>query len=240
MTDATTTNAKSDAWRAGAIWTVGLLALPPVLTIIVFRVGAAAGVSFAPLQPIVAGFLVYGMAAALAAVVLWLWARERDLVRTIFDFKPLAGPDSLVVLAGLLAGLFVLYPASQWIARLLVGMEMGGASYGRETPFAIPIMAISAVVIAPFCEEVLFRGLGVAYLKQLRWPEPAVWLTVTLAFAAIHLPNFGLAGSVFMVLWGGMVTAIRQWRGSLTPGLIVHFLNNAAAYLVFPLLAPAG
>jgi membrane protease YdiL (CAAX protease family) len=100
-------------------------------------------------------------------------------------------------------------------------------------------MGLSAVVIAPFCEEVLFRGLDVAYLKSLRLSALAVWLAVTLAFAAIHVPNFGFAGGLVTLLWGGMVTSIRQWRESLSPGLLLHVVNNAVAYLVLRLL-PQG
>ena len=59
---------------------------------------------------------------------------------------------------------------------------------------------------------------------------------MSLAFAAIHLRQFGTAGALFILFWGAMVTAIRLWTDSLTPGLLVHFFNNAAAYILIPLL----
>jgi len=62
---------------------------------------------------------------------------------------------------------------------------------------------------------------------------------MSLAFAAIHLPQFGTAGALFILFWGAMVTAIRLWTDSLTPGLLVHFFNNAAAYILTPSLTTA-
>jgi len=56
------------------------------------------------------------------------------------------------------------------------------------------------------------------------------------AFAAIHLPYFGIGLALFILFWSAMVCAIRLWRQSLTPGLMLHVFNNIAAYLVFPLL----
>ena len=39
----------------------------------------------------------------------------------------------------------------------------------------------------------------------------AIVAAMSLAFAAIHLPQFGTAGALFILFWGAMVTAIRLW-----------------------------
>lgn len=63
-----------------------------------------------------------------------------------------------------------------------------------------------------------------------------MWLTMVVAFALYHIPTFGLAGATFVLFWGALVTAVRLWRDSLTPGWIVHILNNTYAYILLPLL----
>jgi membrane protease YdiL (CAAX protease family) len=230
----------AEPWRGGLLWTIGFLAFPALATSLLFRLASALGANFAPLQPVVASFLVYGVACLIAVAGLWAWAMGRGLARSVFAFRPLSWADWLVALAGLAIGLFVLFPVADWLAQHFFGAGIGGALYGRETPLAVPVMAVAAVLIAPFAEEVLFRGLGVAYLASCRLSAPAIWLVVTVAFALTHLPGFGLAGGIFTLLWGGMTTAIRQWRGNLSPGLALHIANNAIAYLVFPLLMPKG
>jgi len=47
-------------------------------------------------------------------------------------------------------------------------------------------LAFFAIVIAPFAEEVFFRGVLYAFLKRTGHPAVALWLSA-LAFAAIHL-----------------------------------------------------
>jgi membrane protease YdiL (CAAX protease family) len=227
----------SDRWgRFGALWTILFLAFPVVFAGIVFRLASRFGIEFAPLERHVASFLIYGVVACGAAVLgVWLWARPRGLVREIFMFRPLAGRDWLIACVAWLIGLAI-FPVSQWLARILFGATVRGMNFDLHTPYAIPIMVIAAVIVGTFGEEVLFRGLGIAYLRSLRWPSWAVWLTMTLAFAAIHVPTFGVAGAFFVLFWGAMVTAIRLWRGSLSPGWIVHILNNATAYILLPLL----
>jgi hypothetical protein len=59
---------------------------------------------------------------------------------------------------------------------------------------------------------------------------------MVVAFALYHIPTFGLAGATFVLFWGALVTAVRLWRDSLTPGWIVHILNNTYAYILLPLL----
>jgi hypothetical protein len=93
---------------------------------------------------------------------------------------------------------------------------------------------------ASFTTPIACRSPATACGKQ-RVPKTgiAIVAAMSLAFAAIHLPQFGTAGALFILFWGAMVTAIRLWTDSLTPGLLVHFFNNAAAYILIPLLMSA-
>ena len=108
-----------------------------------------------------------------------------------------------------------------------------GAGMATTAFLAAPV---ALTTIAPFCEEVQFRGLAVAYFHARRWPAWAIAAAPSAAFAAIHLPYFGVGLALFILFWSAMVCAIRLWRQSLTPGLMLHVLNNIAAYLIFPLL----
>ena len=75
-----------------------------------------------------------------------------------------------------------------------------------------------------------------AYLRGQRWPAWAIVLASSAAFAAIHLPYFGAGLALFILPWSAMICTVRLWRQSLTPGWMLHVLNNIVAYLIIPSL----
>jgi uncharacterized protein len=94
---------------------------------------------------------------------------------------------------------------------------------GRVAPFTMYGLLLLAVLVAPICEEVLFRGfLFMGFTRAM----PVVWAAVFSAFifAAAHddLPSFPV---LFCI---GLLLAFVRWRTrSLWPGILLHLLNNA-------------
>ena len=81
------------------------------------------------------------------------------------------------------------------------------------------------VVIAPFVEELLFRGLGYTLLRSVFGAVPAI-LIVGLAFGAWH----GLLWALLVLVPFGWALAYLRYRtDSVYPGMIVHALFNAFA-----------
>jgi membrane protease YdiL (CAAX protease family) len=81
------------------------------------------------------------------------------------------------------------------------------------------------VVIAPFVEELLFRGVGFSLLRSLAGAAPAI-LVVGLAFGAWH----GLLWALLVLVpFGWALAYIRERTNSVYPGMIVHALFNAFA-----------
>ena len=79
-----------------------------------------------------------------------------------------------------------------------------------------------AVFIAPFCEEVFFRGF---VLTGLLHRIPAGWAIVlsALLFATAHLDP----GSFAVLFIIGLALGILRWRtDSLWPGILLHAINN--------------
>jgi uncharacterized protein len=94
-------------------------------------------------------------------------------------------------------------------------------------------------VTAGFCEEVLFRGFGIAYVRWL-WPaasRPALIAVTAAAFGFAHLYQ-GPRG----VLLTGVVGAYFAWltlsTGSLLPAIAIHALLDLRV-LALPDLEPA-
>jgi uncharacterized protein len=131
-----------------------------------------------------------------------------------------------LVVAGLVA-FFVISAA--WLAILHVNGEenqlikdIGG--YGGT----LDILAACAVttVLAPICEETLFRGLMFRSLSNWRGPWPAALITGAL-FGAVHGLSAPLADLVPLAFLGVLLCGIYQWTGSLYPCIALHVLNNS-------------
>lgn len=90
------------------------------------------------------------------------------------------------------------------------------------------VAVVGLVLVAPFAEELVFRGLGFASLGRYALP-----LTAAL-FALAH----GLPVLLIPVAIAGLALGyIRQRTGSVLPGMGVHMSLNALA-LILALLAP--
>ena len=81
------------------------------------------------------------------------------------------------------------------------------------------------VVIAPFVEELLFRGLGQSLLTQVIGATPA-GAAIGIAFGLWH----GLLIALLVLIpFGWALAYLRARTGSVYPGMIVHALFNAFA-----------
>jgi membrane protease YdiL (CAAX protease family) len=82
-------------------------------------------------------------------------------------------------------------------------------------------------VIAPFVEELTFRGSGQSLLAFLgRWPSIVL---VGIAFGLAH----GLVEALLVLVPFGIALAwLRDRTDSVVPGMVVHGLFNAAALAV--------
>jgi len=225
-----------DGWRDGAAWTAGFLAFPIVGTTLAVK-GYGWLNQWRPmaLPPYMVSWLGYAAACWISVYALGLWSLRRGIADHVFVFRRPTGLDWIIAMVGAAAGVLIIFPASQWLAHTIFGAEMRGMGFHLDSIFVLSIVFFWAVVTAPFVEEVLFRGLAVAYLQARGWPAWAVGAASCVAFAAYHLPYFGIAGAIFILLWSALVVTIRLWRGSLTPGLVIHLINNAVAYIVIPL-----
>jgi membrane protease YdiL (CAAX protease family) len=80
-------------------------------------------------------------------------------------------------------------------------------------------------VTAGICEEILYRGFGIAYLKWL-FPEASrftVIVLIGLAFGIVHLYQ-GPRNVILTGIVGGLFTWVTLATGTLAPAIIVHAL----------------
>jgi membrane protease YdiL (CAAX protease family) len=91
---------------------------------------------------------------------------------------------------------------------------------------------LTTVILAPVCEEMLFRGLILEYIKQKRGVTAAVVLSA-LIFGLVHAPILPqMVGAFIMGIVLGYVYVL---TGSLLSVIIIHAANNALSYLFMEL-----
>ena len=85
---------------------------------------------------------------------------------------------------------------------------------------------VCLVILAPFCEEVLFRGW---LYGKLRFKMPAVpaILIVSLLFGVMH-GQLNVGVTVFAMSIGMCV--MRELTGTIWGGVLLHMLKNALAF----------
>lgn len=93
-------------------------------------------------------------------------------------------------------------------------------------------------ILAPIAEEMVFRGAILRTLLKLfdhRWH----WLSIlfsALLFGAVHgnMPQF-----VHATLLGLLLGWLYYRTGSIIPGIVLHWVNNTVAYVLFNLMPQA-
>jgi membrane protease YdiL (CAAX protease family) len=168
------------------------------------------------------GLLIY---AIWLGVVVWIAYGRFDLLALRAPRTGTAGAAKLT-----LAAVAVVYLVEALVAILPLpespGKEQGLAPSHWESAHAGAFAAnvVLFAVVAPFVEELTFRGLGQSLLQFLgRWPSI---LIVGVSFGLAH----GLLEALLVLVPFGIVLAwLRDRTDSVYPGMVVHGVFNGLA-----------
>jgi membrane protease YdiL (CAAX protease family) len=109
------------------------------------------------------------------------------------------------------------------------GDEQGLVPDAWDSSRAAPFLANALVVVlvAPFVEELLYRGLGMSLLVPFVGPLLSIVIT-GVAFGLAHGLVLGLP---VLTIFGITLGWLRWKTGSVYPGMVVHGIFNGAALL---------
>ena len=97
-----------------------------------------------------------------------------------------------------------------------------------DDPLVLGLMAFAAVIVAPLCEEVVFRGYFYPVMKKFGGISVAAPCSA-LVFAAAH---GSLTALLPLFIFGGVLVFLYEKTGSLWAPVAVHFCFNGATVLV--------
>jgi membrane protease YdiL (CAAX protease family) len=219
-----------------------LTLVPWLAFIVATQLGAPAGGATRPLtrgQDVTQGISALFVTALLEGVFLIaplyyalgrrsaVGSRAEGLRGLGFRPAPLSASLGLVV-GGIAAVFMVSYLYGVIVERfhlpLRTNVEALQAQVHAE-PVTVLCTLAGAVIIAPICEEVFFRGYLFAGLLRGMEVWPAALISALL-FVAAH----GDLGSAVPLLALGLLLAALRWRtGSIWPSIALHVGNNALA-----------
>ncbi|MDQ1447188.1 MAG: protease family protein [Actinomycetota bacterium] len=140
-------------------------------------------------------------------------------------WAPFAGIGLFLVGSALIYPLVSIANANQQVVDDL--RQAGGAK--------LAVFAVVASIVAPVCEELLFRGLLLRALRRRMSPEMAV-IVQALAFALAHpmlsptLGDFAVVPALFLLGAVSGVIAVR--RGDLSASIMMHIGFNLVTTLL--------
>ncbi len=105
-------------------------------------------------------------------------------------------------------------------------LETLGANEGTALLLA---SAALTCVVAPICEELLFRGFIFTALRSWRGTLPAAMIT-GLVFGGVHAGSAPVLDLVPLAGLGFGLCLLYRYSGSLYPCMIAHSLNNSLAF----------
>lgn len=164
--------------------------------------------------------------SGLCTIALFAWRRWAPLGSDYVAGRPWAALWWVALLA---AGSII---PSEWLSE-----EMGVEMSPEMTQMFAAIMSsdlgyLAIALLAPLAEEMVFRG---AILRTLLGMLGRRWRWLAIAVSALL---FGLVhGNGAQLLHAALVGLLLGWMywrtRSIVPGLVFHWVNNTAAYLIF-------
>ena len=127
---------------------------------------------------------------------------------------------------------FVINMAAALILTLLVGPDIMGQEQNTgftqegNSPFALGLIFLCLVVLAPLFEEMLVRGVLFGKLREKLKFWPVALLTATI-FALIH-GQFNVGVMTFILAL--FAAALREKTGAIWSGIMLHMTQNLIAF----------
>jgi membrane protease YdiL (CAAX protease family) len=94
----------------------------------------------------------------------------------------------------------------------------------------IPVQILLIVLIAPFAEELCFRGMLFGGFRK-RFNLPVAALGAGLVFGLLHYST-GISAVPQLIVLGAIFAVVYEKTGSIWPPIIFHAINNAYALAV--------
>ena len=220
--------------KGNAFWAVGYVLIFLAMQVMAQTIVLVATMFFSsePTESLDAVGTIIAMALfTVAAIVLFTWARWSPVSRSYVLSRPWG-----VLVWSVVAALGAVLP-SLFVQELLPQWPESIQQYIEETEaLAAQLMNTRggyAVVclLAPVAEELVFRGAALRTL--LEWKPEHRWLMIILSALLFALSHLNPAQLLHPFVIGLLLGWMYERTGSVIPGIVYHWANNTAAYMLY-------
>lgn len=228
------------AWTIGAFFIAQAVVMAVSWVILKSEVTLPFTLNTTVLQTAVS-VVVYVLAIAIVVGAPWLLLRQKltwkdvGLEQALPRWRDI-GLAPIAFILSLVATGIAMYVASLVIPGVDMSTEQQVGFENLTQRYEMLLAFFTLVVLAPLCEEFLFRGY---FYGKVRKYFTATWTIVltSVAFGMMHL----YAGPGFPLQWNVMIgTAVlalfigglREYTRSIWAGILVHMLKNGVAFFV--------
>jgi len=162
-------------------------------------------------------------------VLLW----ERQSLGSI-GLGKMSGRDLLWGVGGFVVGALSFILTSPIVSAINLGTTTGGIMQLAQVPIGL---RIALLLTAGITEEILFRGYPIERLNSLTGRLGLSATVAYLVFVILHIPFWGLGGTIQIGVWSLVVTVLYVKRRSLPACMLMHILNDAYAFILLPMLS---
>lgn len=126
------------------------------------------------------------------------------------------------------AGLIITVPAAgvwaRWVGTNQANSAVGEAFEGLRLPLGMALTLFFAVwLIAPLCEELLYRGVLWRAMEYWQWNRWVIFALTTAVFSVAHLE---LLRTPLLVVISLPIALARMLTGNLLASVVAHQANN--------------
>jgi membrane protease YdiL (CAAX protease family) len=183
-----------------------------------------------PPAALVAALVVPTMLAAVVAIIGAALVGQGRLRERLSEVLALRWrPSDVGIGLGLgVVGLVITLPASllwaNWVGEDQANSAVGEVFDGQRLGLGIAITVFLGVwLVAPLCEEVLYRGVLWRAMEYWGWNRWAIFGLTTLAFSFAHLE---LLRTPLLVVISLPIALARMLTGNLLASIVAHQANN--------------
>ena len=176
------------------------------------------------------GLILTEVFLILLPTLIFLWIGKYAIRQTL----QLCWSHSSLVILGLLVGI-ALRPITIWTANMtyeFLHIPLPGVSGGEYTSYQTTLLLVGLTILAPICEELLFRG----YI-QCAFGKHGTWFGIFIAGVLFVVFHQSLI-SIPALLPLAFITGYIAWRcNSLIPAILLHMGYNVSlplALVVYP------
>jgi membrane protease YdiL (CAAX protease family) len=220
------------AWMVPAVLVCGLLLTLVVFWLIAFFAGVLGdSVNAFDLDSrwLIAGTVMQDIVFVLVAV---FFARmgTRRVRAWQFGLRPITAGELSTVGSEMIGP--IMYALT---GALIVGLVWKAFFHGKETQLeqlthqggaVLVFTLILGCVVAPICEEIVFRGFVFTALRNWRGTWPAAIVTALL-FGAAHAASATVNALIPLAVMGFALCLLYRYTGSLYACILAHALNNS-------------